>query len=53
MNKFKFNEPAWVADFRKFLGLEVCLVEIRQGASKDYYEYDVISPTGEVLFFCW
>lgn len=48
MNEFKFSEPKWVADFREFIGLNVRLINIR---NENWYEYHVISPTGEVLFF--
>ena len=42
----KFNEPVWVADFRRFIGLEVRLLDVRKGVNADYYEYGVFSPNG-------
>ena len=46
------EEPSWVEPFRQFMGLELRLTEYRiKDGSPHYAMYDVISPTGNVLFF--
>ena len=42
------EEQSWVEPFRRFIGLELRLTEYKEGR---YAKYDVISPTGETLFF--
>ncbi len=46
------NEQSWVEPFRRFIGLELRLTKYSlKDNDPDYAQYDVLSPTGETLFF--
>ena len=46
------KEQTWVEPFRQFIGLELRLREYNLKNGKPHYaQYDVIAPSGEVLFF--
>ena len=52
MTNVKIVEQTWVGPFRRFIELELRLTRyVLRDNKPDYAQYDVISPSGEVLFF--